>query len=235
MLLLDAVGTLIRTAEPVGGTYARIAGTHGIRIDATAAAMAFADIRANDGLAPPPSHPAASPDGDRQWWSSLVSRVFAAARASPHDWRERFPECFDEIFRWFGTGAAWRIYDDAGEALDRWRGRFRLVLVSNFDPRLLNVLADLGMIDRFESVVLSSEVGISKPAPGMFMTALRLAGTDANRCLHVGDDPHCDVAGASAAGLRVYRVKRPGADLARLADWLDAWPPLTPAFEAARP
>lgn len=220
VLLLDAAGTLIQPGEPVGLTYSRLAGAHGIELDPVAAGAAFAAVWRRW---PPPRRtaPLPAPDDDRDWWRSLVAEVFAEAGASPGDWRRRFQGCFEELFEWFGQGAAWRLFADAAEALDRWRHGPRLLVVSNFDRRLRRVLAGLGVADRFEQVILSSEVGACKPDPEVFETALRAVGAQAADCLHVGDDPQRDVAGAIAAGLRVYRVQRPGSDLVRLADWLE--------------
>ena len=223
-LLLDAAGTLIRTAEPVGVSYARMARAHGIQLDPQALAMAFAGIWASEPL-PTRSHPQPSPDDDRSWWFGLVEKVFAAAGAGDSGWRDRFPACFDQIFSWFGSGRAWRLYDDASEALTLWQGRYRLLVVSNFDQRLLTVLSELGILDLFQAVVLSSQVGAAKPAPEIFSAAIERAGEPAHRCLHIGDDPQRDVAGAVAAGLRVYRVNRPQTDLLKLAGFLEQCPP----------
>lgn len=216
-LLLDAAGTLIRPAEPVGHTYARVARAHGILLEPGATDAAFAAVWRRW---PPPARtaPQPSPDDDRGWWRNLVGEVFTAAGAQPANWRERFPDCFEALFGWFGEGAAWQLYADARLALDRWHRGPRLVVVSNFDRRLRGVLADLGVADRFERVVLSSEVGAAKPDPLVFETAVAAAGVAIGQCLHVGDDRQRDIAGARAIGLRTYRVRRPGSDLARLAD-----------------
>jgi HAD superfamily hydrolase (TIGR01509 family) len=51
-------------------------------------------------------------------------------------------------------------------------------------------------------VLVSSELGAQKPAPGAFEKLLQTLGTDAAATLYVGDDPRSDVAGAQAMGMR---------------------------------
>jgi HAD superfamily hydrolase (TIGR01509 family) len=51
-------------------------------------------------------------------------------------------------------------------------------------------------------VLVSSEIGEQKPAPGAFERLLQTLGTDAAATWYVGDDPRSDVAGAQAAGMR---------------------------------
>ena len=49
--------------------------------------------------------------------------------------------------------------------------------------------------------VSSAEVGVSKPSPEIFETALKKAGVEAKSCIHVGDDYEDDIVGASNAGI----------------------------------
>jgi putative hydrolase of the HAD superfamily len=52
----------------------------------------------------------------------------------------------------------------------------------------------------FETVVLSSILGIRKPDPAIYLEAARRAGVDAACCAYVGDNLKRDVTGARAAG-----------------------------------
>jgi HAD superfamily hydrolase (TIGR01549 family) len=71
------------------------------------------------------------------------------------------------------------------------------------------VLEDLGLSERFEKIFISSEVGCEKPDPEIFRRAVEVMDVAPRRCLHVGDDPDNDWEGATAAGMAVFRVKRP--------------------------
>ncbi|WP_324715927.1 HAD family hydrolase [Carboxydochorda subterranea] len=70
-------------------------------------------------------------------------------------------------------------------------------------------LDSLGLMEPFEAVVLSSEVGYVKPHPVLFSMALEQMGVKPAASWYVGDNPHADVAGAKAVGMRAALVKRP--------------------------
>ena len=57
-----------------------------------------------------------------------------------------------------------------------------------------------GLTDCFQTVVLSSKVGIRKPNPEIFLEAARRVGVEPAKCAYVGDNPSRDVVGARSAG-----------------------------------
>jgi putative hydrolase of the HAD superfamily len=89
------------------------------------------------------------------------------------------------------------------ELLDWLRGRYRLGVVSNFDytPTVHRILMEGGILGRFETVVVSDEVGWRKPRPVIFQRALAAMGLRPEECLFIGDRPEIDVAGAKAMGM----------------------------------
>ena len=54
----------------------------------------------------------------------------------------------------------------------------------------------------FDSVIISAEVGVSKPDPAIFRLALAELGVEAVNTIFVGDDPENDVVGAQRVGMR---------------------------------
>jgi putative hydrolase of the HAD superfamily len=102
-------------------------------------------------------------------------------------------------------------YSDAVPALSALRDRgLRLVVVSNWDCSLREVLEHCGLGGMVDGTVTSAEAGASKPDPAIFGLALELAGCDASEALHVGDTVEEDVAGARAAGIRPLLLDREG-------------------------
>jgi putative hydrolase of the HAD superfamily len=105
-----------------------------------------------------------------------------------------------------------RPYPDAARALDALRARWiRLVVVSNWDYSLHDVLAATGLGSRVHGIVTSAELGVAKPSPAIFAHALGLAGVPAELAMHVGDSVEDDVAGARAAGIEAVLLRRDGA------------------------
>jgi putative hydrolase of the HAD superfamily len=87
----------------------------------------------------------------------------------------------------------------------------RLVVVSNWDVSLHDVLATTGLRPLVDAVLTSAELGVAKPDPAIFAAALRAAGgVPPEAALHVGDDEEADAAGASAAGIPAVLVRRDG-------------------------
>jgi putative hydrolase of the HAD superfamily len=115
-----------------------------------------------------------------------------------------------------------RAYPEVPGVLDELRelGVARVV-VSNWDVSLRAVLDETGLASLLDGLVISAEVGASKPDPAIFARALAVAGVSAGEALHVGDTAAADLAGARAAGIRALHLDRSGADgdaLASLAE-----------------
>ncbi|MEA2422518.1 MAG: hypothetical protein QOF55_1617, partial [Thermoleophilaceae bacterium] len=90
-----------------------------------------------------------------------------------------------------------RAYPDAAPALAELRSReLRLVVASNWDCSLPQVLEDAGLRALVDGVVSSASVGADKPAPPVFEAALALAGCGPEYAVHVGDSVESDVVGA---------------------------------------
>lgn len=105
--------------------------------------------------------------------------------------------------------SSYRVYPDARPALEELRRRgLRLGIISNFAWRLPDLVAGLGLADRFELILTSARAGYRKPRPEIFEQALVRAGVAPDRALYVGDDPECDEAGARAVGIRSLLIDR---------------------------
>jgi putative hydrolase of the HAD superfamily len=63
------------------------------------------------------------------------------------------------------------------------------------------ILATFGVLEEFDSITTSEEVGRTKPDPAMFETALRKSETVPDRSLMIGDRYRHDIAGAKDAGM----------------------------------
>ena len=104
-------------------------------------------------------------------------------------------------------------YPDAEPALKALReGGLKLIVVSNWDCSLGEVLERCGLAAHLDGALSSAEAGARKPDPEIFAAALQLAGCEAGEALHVGDTPEEDGGGARAAGIRVLLIDREGGD-----------------------
>lgn len=212
VIFFDAAGTLIQLERPVGWHYAEIARRHGLYADEERMDSAFRRVWGRQRFRR--ASPGAREDDDRAWWKKLALDVLRAATSSaPGIDQEAW---FEELYWHFAKPGVWFLYDDAKRCLEQLAGRFRLAIISNFDRRLRRILADLGVAASFEQIFLSSEIGCEKPHPRIFQRALEGMNVAARRCVHAGDDPAKDWAGASAAGIAPFRLRRPLVNLDQL-------------------
>jgi REG-2-like HAD superfamily hydrolase len=117
----------------------------------------------------------------------------------------------EQMFAVFSDPAAYKLFDDVRPALRALAGRgLKLGVISNFEPWLERVLELEGVRDCFAALAISGVLGVAKPAPGIFLAALDGAGVPARACLHVGDSPEADVAGARAVGMVPVLIDRRG-------------------------
>ena len=100
----------------------------------------------------------------------------------------------------------------AQSLLDDLRGSHRMALITNFDhpPHVHSRLAELGLRQYFDAVVVSGEVGTKKPDPGIFTLALDKIGMAAEDVAFIGDSIEDDIVGAKAIGMTPILIDRKG-------------------------
>lgn len=86
----------------------------------------------------------------------------------------------------------------------------RLGLVSNTGTTpgstLRDVLRGEGLLDYFDAFSFSDEVGMCKPAPGMFLDTLAKLKVQPGEAVFVGDKPVLDVEGPQRSGLAAVQI-----------------------------
>ena len=113
-----------------------------------------------------------------------------------------------------GLGAAGDLYPGVLDVLDTVRAAgAAMAIVSNGLGEVVRARVDrLALAGRFDAVIVSSEVGSSKPAPGIFdATFAALGEPDPATALMIGDSLTSDIAGGAAYGLATAWLNRTGA------------------------
>jgi REG-2-like HAD superfamily hydrolase len=148
-----------------------------------------------------------SDEEDRNWWWNYDHEVFSKLKIAP----EKHHEIFDEIYRFFGDPAAWQLYPDTLESLDRMKeSAFSIGIVSNWNSSLKAIVEGLNLTHYFDFILSSAEAGWKKPSPKIFEIALKMADADPSRVVHIGDTYQTDVLGARSAGIRGVMLDRRG-------------------------
>lgn len=93
------------------------------------------------------------------------------------------------------------FYDDALKIIPELYGNYRLAVVSDAWPSLIDVYDANGLTNYFETMVISSFVGTLKPDPQMYLTALENLQINADEAVFV-DDSLKNCLGAQAVGIK---------------------------------
>jgi 2-haloacid dehalogenase len=140
---------------------------------------------------------AVHPEGNDGWWKDLIS-LFAGKAG----YASEIPEiALAEIFSEFDSFSTWQIEPGFAklEAFAK-ENRIGLGIISNWDIRLRGLLDKIGLLSKFEHVIISSEFGYEKPSPKIFLEGMRLSGREPTELIYVGDKTHLDYAPTQELG-----------------------------------
>ena len=204
VLLVDALGTLLRLDDPAPRLRTELARRFGVDVG---------DTGARDAIAAEISYYRAHFDEGRDPVSlaDLRGRCAEALRSGLPAGGRLPGVSTEELTEALLAALQFSAFDDALAGLERARARWeRVVVVSNWDVSLVEVLARVGLAPLLDAVVTSAAVGVRKPGVAIFEQALSLAGAHPDEAVHVGDSVEDDVAGARAAGIGAVLIRRDG-------------------------
>jgi putative hydrolase of the HAD superfamily len=187
-IAFDAVGTLIRSAEPIPCVYERFGRRHGSRLSATSIAERF-PIAWRRAVWQPSTNAQ-----HRLAWRAIVSEVF-------DDVDEPGGTLFEALWDHFGRPTSWVAYHGVQEMLSDLASRnYQLAIASNFDDRLLSICAAISDLAPCRHIMSATALGTAKPNPKFFQAVATRLRLQPRQLLMVGDDSELDIAAARAAG-----------------------------------
>jgi putative hydrolase of the HAD superfamily len=202
-LLLDALGTLVALNPPAPRLRQALSDGYGVSISdrdaerAITAEMAYYRSHLNEGR------------DARTLVALRQACAHAMGAALPTEVRARLHP--GALVSALLQSLEFSVFDDVRPTLRSFRHRdVPLIVVSNWDVSLTDVLRRLGLSPLLDGVVTSAEVGSRKPAVSIFERALGMAGAAADHAVHVGDSIVEDIEGARAAGIEGVLLRRDG-------------------------
>ena len=207
LITLDALGTLVALDDPVPRLAAGLAARAAVVTEAQAAAALAEEIafyRAG--------HDAAVDAASLARLRARCAEVLRAGleRAGADVRAVDGPAMVEALL----GALRFTPYPDVADALAELRAAgHRLVVVSNWDVSLHDMLRTTGLGVLVDGAISSAEAGARKPDPAIFRRALALGGGRDGReraALHAGDSFELDVLGARAAGLEAVLIARDG-------------------------
>ncbi|CAL8113555.1 unnamed protein product [Orchesella dallaii] len=144
------------------------------------------------------------------WWTEIVMRTFKGANAQGADDDTTPLKVASSLIDHFKTSECWMLTEGAetlSKALAQRKEGVAIGIISNFDPRLYQLLEIFNMSKLFNPIILSYEHQISKPSTEIFNLAQE-SYSKANsgksikpsEALHIGDNYELDYVAAIKAG-----------------------------------
>jgi putative hydrolase of the HAD superfamily len=194
LVTLDALGTLVELEDPYGRLAAELAIPRELARTALRAEMAY--YREHHDIA-------SDATGLARLRGECAEVLREALGGSPLG--------HDELLAALLRALRFRPFPEVPGVLRDLRASGHvLVVVSNWDVSLHEVMEVTGLRALVDGVLTSAEAGEAKPGGAMFRSALALAGATPAEAVHVGDSIEHDVAGALALGMRAVLVDRDG-------------------------
>jgi putative hydrolase of the HAD superfamily len=163
-----------------------------------------------------------------QYWQTVMEKHFATFMRGEITFvehrRRRMRELFQEAESDLANDEAdgrfaiylkhyednWTLFDDVLPCLNAL-SNLRLGIISNGNTeQQTKKLCQTGIATRFDIVVVSEEIGVSKPKPDIFLSACRRARVKVRQCSYIGDSLQNDALAAEAVGMKGIWLNREG-------------------------
>lgn len=134
-----------------------------------------------------------------EWWTRVVKHTFEGHLPA----NAKVDTIAAKLIEDFRTSKCWTVAPAGDRLLCALQNKEKTVgVISNFDPRLTDILQSVKIKDYFDFIITSYQVGYSKPDERIFKHALEQCDTlvKPSEALHIGDDYQKDYEGAKAAG-----------------------------------
>lgn len=148
-----------------------------------------------------------SPDDvyDPEIFIAYTSRIIEVMGGSG----ARVDECSREIYREWAACRHFEMYDDVPAVLQQLADAgLRIGLISNTHRCLASFQSHFALQGLISATLSSSDHGLMKPHPSIFVAALQLLGVTAADAVMVGDSLTHDIEGALAVGMRAILLNR---------------------------
>ena len=145
-----------------------------------------------------------------QQWYNLIFSGLGLKDCGP-ELIEKVNQAWNQTF-----GSATKALPQTKTVLRRLRPLYGLGIVSNsLGPNTIFDLKVAGILDFFDAIVITSDLGKRKPHPLIFLEALDRMDLDPGQAVFVGDNVYEDIVGAKNVGMKAVLLTHPQVEKAR--------------------
>jgi len=201
VIFIDFHGTVVKPYPSYGSIYSSVAKRFGITIDEYRADRSFKEVWNSIGhdKISSDSFSLTTRDGLQEWWENLHSRVIMRETRTDLKTAKKFSRAFHRNY--FSNPHIFRLVRGGRETLKKLRDRgYVLVLLINADTDVNIIIDSLDLRRYFDDVIISTEVGMSKPDPKIITQKLKQLCVEPDKVLVVGDSYPHDIVAAKRAG-----------------------------------
>lgn len=201
LLTFDVTNTLLKFKIAPGQQYAEVGAKYGIICDSKTLTNNF-KTQWHKMTKEHPNFGLETGMGWEKWWKTVINGTFNAVENKLD--QETLETISHDLIHAYKNFTFWQYCHGALDLLTYLQGKdVTMGIISNFDPRLEKTLENAELKHYFKFIITSYQVGLEKPDPKIFETAMKLAEIEdlkPEECAHVGDTPALDYKGAKSAG-----------------------------------
>lgn len=201
LITFDVTDTLLKFKVSPGKQYGEIGAMYGIISDDKTLSNNF-KVNWRKMTKEHPNFGLYSGLGWENWWKKIVRDTFKDSVINASD--KQLNATAQHLIHVYKTSTCWQYSYGALNLLSYIRSRgIPMGVISNFDPRLSEMLNNVKMKHFFNFIITSYEVGAEKPDKTIFEKAMNISkihNLKPEECLHIGDKPLLDYYGARNGG-----------------------------------
>ncbi len=146
-------------------------------------------------------HHTGNSNPNHSYWNVYFDQLFSTLGLAPD------PVLQQQLIASSHRSTNWRrILPDTRNTLLLLKQQYRLAVISNSDGGIQEAISAAGIADCFECIIDSAHVGVEKPDPAIFRTALNAMHVQPSESIYIGDVYAIDVLGARSVGMRAILI-----------------------------
>lgn len=210
LITFDVTDTLLKFKSSPGKQYAKIGAMYGVLGDNKTLSDNF-KVNWRKMTTEHPNFGLHSGIGWENWWKKIVHDTFKDSVINVKD--KQLDTIAQQLIHIYKTSTCWQHCHGALNLLSYIRSKdIPMGIISNFDPRLNEMLSNVKLKHFFNFVLTSYEFGAEKPDKMIFegaMSVSKINNLKPDECLHIGDKPLLDYYGAKNSGWHAILINNP--------------------------